>query len=361
MIDLIRVAIFFRLLPGYNEGVVRGLARYSRPAKPWLFHFFERPDSVEVKTFDPHAGVCSTTDPKLAPLFHRMRIPMVNVGISELAPDLAQVGNDDQAIGQMAARHFIDRGFSNFSYFCMGETPSSTRRGSGFSTELGEAGFSCGHYCGMTVDEWLMSLPRHTAIFAYNDFAAAHVADRCRVLGISLPEQVALVGADNTESLCLLSWPSLSSVEVAAERIGQAVGEIIQDMLDGKRVSNRVVPPIGVVTRRSSDLFAIDDPHVSQAMRFISDNASEPIRVGDVMRVVPVARRTLEVRFRALVGRSVLDEIQRVHLDLAKRFLVTTDWQMPRIAAASGFNDVKRFTTVFHEMVGITPTRYRKG
>jgi LacI family transcriptional regulator len=116
-----------------------------------------------------------------------------------------------------------------------------------------------------------------------------------------------------------------------------------------------------VVTRQSSDLIAVEEPEVAAALRFIAEHAHEPIRVHDVVRAVPVARRTLEARFRARLGRSLLDEIQRVHLERAKHLLLTTDWPMPRIAEASGFSDAKRFATVFGAVEGTTPLKFRRG
>jgi LacI family transcriptional regulator len=180
------------------------------------------------------------------------------------------------------------------------------------------------------------------------------------VRGLRLPEDLALVGADNAESICLLSWPPLSSVAVAAERIGQAAGALIDELLVGRTPTSRFLPPLGVVTRQSSDLIAVEEPEVAAALRFIADHAHEPIRVHDVVRAVPVARRTLEARFRARLGRSLLDEIQRVHLERAKHLLLTTDWAMPRIAEASGFSDAKRFATVFGQAEGITPLKFRR-
>lgn len=361
MPDLIRIALLFRLTPGYSEGVVRGLADYARPGKPWLFRFFDKPDASAVRAFAPHAGVCCLTDPVLARRIRRMRFPLVNTGIRELAPRLPQVGNDDRAIGAVVARHFLDRGFTSFAYIAQVDTSSSAGRERGFTATLAVAGHQPVRCVAGDLATWLPSLPCHTAIFAFNDQAAAQVADRCRALGLRLPEDLALVGADNSESLCLLSYPPLSSVAVAAERIGHAAAQMIDDLLGGRAVDNRYLPPLGVVVRQSSDLIAVEDPSVAAALRFIADHVHEPIRVGDVVRAIPAARRTLESRFRALLGRSLLNEIRRVRVERAKHLLLTTDWPMPRIAAACGFSDAKRFSTIFAKITQMTPLRFRRG
>lgn len=361
MPDLIRIALLFRLMPGYNEGVVRGLANHARPGKPWLFRLFSPIDVAEVRAFKPHAGICTLTDDAGATAVRRFRFPLVNLGVREFAPTLPQAGNDDHAIGTMAARHFLDRGFRSFAYLALHSNPGVERRGGGFRDTLAAAGHACAWHTGQDYDAWLRALPRGTAVFAFNDHVAALLAERCRILGLRLPEDLALVGADNTESICLLAWPPLSSVAVAAERIGQAAGALVDELLAGRKPASRFLAPLGVVTRQSSDLIAVEEPEVAAALRFIADHAHEPIRVRDVVRAVPIARRTLEARFRARLGRSLLDEIQRVHLERAKHLLLTTDWAMPRIAEASGFGDAKRFATVFRKMEGKTPFKYRKG
>lgn len=361
MTDLVRIALLFRLTPGYNEGVVRGLAAHARPTRPWLFRFFEKPDATALRAFRPDAGVCCLTDAVVAATIRRLRFPLVNLGMNELAPRLPQAGNDDPAIGAAAARHFLDRGFTAFAYLALADTPAARRREQGFTSILAAAGHQASRHIGAHPDAWLLGLPRRSGIFAFNDQAAAQVADRCRDLRLRLPEDLALVGADNTESLCLLAYPPLSSVAVAAERIGQAAGAMLDGLLAGHAVESRFLPPLGVVTRQSSDLIAVEEPHVAAALRFIRAHATEPIRVHDVARAVPIARRTLEERFRARLGRSLLDEIHRVHLECAKQLLLTTDWPMPRVAEASGFTDAKRFATVFGQSEGTTPLRFRRG
>ena len=361
MPELIRIALLFRLTPGYTEGVVRGLAAYARPDKPWLFQFFERPEPAAIRAFKPQAGICCLTDPITARLIRRLRFPLINIGIGELGPRIPQIGNDDHAIGAAAARHFLDRGFTTFAYVALADTPSSALRETGFVSAITAAGRASARRIGTDLDDWLRSLPRHTAIFAFNDQAAARVSERCRVVALRLPEDLALVGADNTESLCQLAYPPLSSVAVAAERIGHEAGRLLDERLAGRPVTSRFLPPLGVVTRRSSDLIAVEDPHVGAALRFIADHAHQPIRVRDVVRAIPVARRTLEARFRALLGRSLLDELQRARLERAKHLLRTTDLPMPKIATACGFSDAKRFATVFGQSEGTTPLKFRRG
>jgi LacI family transcriptional regulator len=82
--------------------------------------------------------------------------------------------------------------------------------------------------------------------------------------------------------------------------------------------------------------------------------------VSDVVRAAQVARRSLERKFRAVLGRSPLEEIRRARLERVRELLVNTDLPMPTIAVRSGFDSAVRLTTVFREETGLTPTGFRR-
>jgi len=115
-----------------------------------------------------------------------------------------------------------------------------------------------------------------------------------------------------------------------------------------------------VVTRQSSDVLALTDPELAAAVRYIRQHAGNRIGVRDVVRATQVARRSLERKFRAALGRSPLEEIRRARLDRVREMLVNTDLAMPVIAERAGFDSAVRLTTVFREETGLTPTGFRR-
>jgi LacI family transcriptional regulator len=121
-----------------------------------------------------------------------------------------------------------------------------------------------------------------------------------------------------------------------------------------------MLPPMGVIVRQSSDLVAVPDPQVSAALRFIRDQADRPIRVRDVLRQVPVARRALERRFRKWLQRSISEEIRRVHLERSRQLLSQTDLPLSAVARQSGFGDGRQLSVVFRRETGLTPSAYRR-
>jgi LacI family transcriptional regulator len=95
------------------------------------------------------------------------------------------------------------------------------------------------------------------------------------------------------------------------------------------------------------------------ALRFIREQVSQPLQVDDVLDHVALSRRSLERRFRQLVGHSISDEIRHVHVEKAKQLLINTDMAMPQVAAASGFTSATRLGIVFQAEVGEPPTKFR--
>jgi LacI family transcriptional regulator len=173
---------------------------------------------------------------------------------------------------------------------------------------------------------------------------------------------LAVVGVDNDDLLCELARPSLSSIIVPAERIGYEAAALLERLLAAARPPRQplLLPPAGVVARQSSDVLAGGDADVTAAVRFIRDHAHQPLGVDDVLRAVPLSRRSLERRFRALLERGVGEEIRRVHLERAKDLLVTTALSMADVAAQAGFSSVHYLSRVFRQETGLTPTAYRR-
>ena len=133
-------------------------------------------------------------------------------------------------------------------------------------------------------------------------------------MGLNVPDDVAVAGVDNDELLCDLSDPTLSSVALKTEEAGYNAAALLHGLMSGRlRKPQRIlVEPSHVVARRSTDVHATEDRELAKAMRFIQDNIVRPIGGVDVVEHVGCSRRTLELRFRRILGRSVNLEIQLI-------------------------------------------------
>ena len=159
--------------------------------------------------------------------------------------------------------------------------------------------------------------------------------------------------------LCQLSNPPLSSVEQGARRIGFQAAALLDRLMAGRRPRRRkyVVPPEGIVVRRSSDVIAVEDEDIAAALALIQARACGGIKVQDVARAAALSRSQLDRRFKTVVGRTIHDEIRRVRLEQAQRLLAGTSLPLKQIALRCGFRTVQHLTELFHEFMGVAPGR----
>jgi LacI family transcriptional regulator len=306
------------------------------------------------------------------------------VNVCGVLPDLPfpRVGIDDHAVGAAAAAHFLERGFRHFAFVGHTDHAYSTRRERGFAESLRMAGHSpaCFREAGRfdprgrvwaldpRLSRWVRALPKPVGLFACNDVWGCQLSEACRQSEVAVPEEVAILGVDNDDLLCELARPSLSSVAVPGEAIGFEAAALLDRMLSrgpgearpGTRKPPLLLPPRQVVTRRSSDILAVDDPYVAEALGVIRRRAGRAMSVDDVVDLVPLSRRSLERRFRSCLGRGVWEEIRRVQLERAKELLAGTELPMSAVAAAAGFSESKQLSVVFRQETRMTPTAFRR-
>src|SRR5204863_7291491 len=128
---------------------------------------------------------------------------------------------------------------------------------------------------------WILGLPRPLGLAAANDIHGLRALDACRRAGRAVPEEVAVVGADDDAELCELSDPPLSSVAFNPERVGYEAAALLDRLMNRQSPPREplLVPPLAVSTRQSTDILAIDDPDVARAIHYIRRHAFEGISV----------------------------------------------------------------------------------
>jgi LacI family transcriptional regulator len=374
-----RIALLIGQDIGYTRDVLRGIQAYGRSQPDWIFR--DGPPDPRIlgplKEWQPHGIIAHLFDKNLANRLVKFRAPLVNTTntLNDLRVPLVEV--DHARIGKMAAEYFLHRGFRHFGYFGSSWTGFSKDREAAFADRLAESGFrldSCyaeylprppiaDSWKGVDVKAhaWLKALPKPVAILSSNDVPARELAEICRELELHIPEQVALLGVDNDDLECHLCTPLLSSIELGSERVGYEAAKMLHQLMERRPLKQRtiLVPPLRIVTRQSTDTLAIQDNDVAAALAFIRNSAHEEINVDAILRGVPLSRRALERKFRDQLGRTVLEEIRRARLELAKSLLSETNLPMPTIATRCGFSGARRLAVVFRQIVGATPTEYR--
>ncbi len=379
MRKLRRVALLIEPTHEYGRGLLRGIARYMRAHEYWRADLVALRESswadVSRRRGQYDGIVFRSTGGGLREQLPE-GVPGVDVSAWFVNDTYPAVMTDDRAVGAMAAEYFMDLGHKEFAFFAVEPRHDAEERLQGFTEKLVNSGHRVhqrvlpAHGAG-TVDSedmarrlvgWLGDLPKPVGLLGFNDHSARVVAEACQQAGILVPEEVAIVGVDNDALICEFAATPLSSVEQNSERIGFQAADILARMMAGKRVSRKttLVPPSRVVVRRSSDVLAIEDASVAQAVRFIRDHADEGLRVEDVLDHLEVSRRSLELRFRKTLSRTPAEEIRRARVERAKVMLTETELRIGQISDRLAFGNPKVFVTVFRRETGMTPSEYRR-
>jgi LacI family transcriptional regulator len=376
--EFTRVALVIDVTAGFFADAVRGIAAYARPNRPWVFRTLtpRHLDIRRLRGWQPHGIIAAVHSQKMADAVLSLGVPSANIGLASHT-GMADIANDDIAIGGVAAEHLLTRGLSHFGYIGHARRDVLDGRRQGFSRRLRRARLRLHEFylplratrsrLSLAQDEraiidWLRSLPKPAGVMACNDGRGWEVMEACRQAGLRIPEDVALIGVDNVDPLCRLSFPPLSSVAVAAERIGYEAAVVLDKMMSGHPGPRRPVriSPLGVVTRQSTDVVSVEDAQVAAALRFIRQNGNRPLRVSDVARAAASNRRTLERKFRELLASSIHDRIDEEHVTRAKTLLSDTFLPMTEVAEQSGYASQAALSVAFRRALSATPSSYRR-
>jgi LacI family transcriptional regulator len=291
----------------------------------------------------------------------------------------ARVLEDHAHAAQLAAEHFLSRGFENFVFYSDEDNWSYVERGEGFAQALRRAGRQCAwlrwnqaaeHITGR--EQWtrkrkwlagkLKEAPKALAVFAASDQHALDVLESCQMARLAVPEEVAIVGAENY-LLAPDAMPiPLSSVDTNLEVLGYRGAELLEELMEGRRPPREPIriPAAGIVTRKSSDLLAVKHKGVGNSLRFIWEHFQEPIRVKDLLNVAGMSRRGLHKAFLENIGRTPGQELQRLRIERAKRLLADSSHKIEVLAGMCGYQSANTFSVAFKNATGVTLKQFRE-
>lgn len=369
-----RVAVLVELSSAHGRGLVRGIAQYARRHTDWSLHLEEsgplRATPAWLSDWPGEGIIARLETPGITRAVLAKQVPVVNVSGYTASVRVPQVDMDDQAVCELAMEYFRQRSYRHFAYCGNPRFEWSTRRQELFRRCVAADGgtltcFQLGDSprSAAALQTWLKLLPQPCALLACNDLGGCRVIEACEQAGLAVPAQIAVLGVDDDPILCAVCRPQLSSVVPDAEGIGYLAAQTLHRMLRGETYPKQpqLVRPLAVQPRESTDATAVDQWHVSQALRFIHGNATRNIGVADVVVQARASRRFLEMQFNAVVGRSIHAEILRVRVETAQRLLATTTLPLKTVAARAGFRRADYLSSVFRQKLGCTPGNYRAG
>jgi len=374
----LQVALIIESSLASGRKILEGIAQYVREHGTWSLYFAPRNVDTALpgwlRRWKGDGIIARVQDRRIAGGLKKTGLPVVDVWgrVAEGAFPLVHV--DNAAIARLAADHLLERGFKNFGCCALADVNWSEQRSAAFVRAVRVWGHGCPvHWLPdylspesswakeqERLTRWLRRLEKPAGVFAVNDDMGLRVLDACRRGGISLPDQLAVVGADNDEVICRLGDPSLSSVAAGHARVGYEAARLLTALVRGRAAPNGplLIAPTKVVTRASSDVLMIEDPLVAEALRVVRQRACRGARVGDVADEIGASRTTLKRRFRQVLKRSVHEEIVAVQLKEAQSLLAETDLPLKQIAKRAGFSRLSYMCVAFKRLVGMPPGQY---
>ena len=394
--EIPRVAVLLPTSVKTCREMLQGVLRYSQLHGPWALQIVEGREGEQqlahFRSWNCTGIIGNLNDRFFGPFLAETSAPVVltnptnTLRVTDAEPSsvlgrlvVGVVSCDNAPIGRAAARYFLERGFTNFAF--VGDVNDATwseERRIAFSAELAAHGHACHVYRVRAMrlrrdaarerrqlSAWIAALPGRTALFVANDVRGRQVLDACRDADVSVPSDLSVLSCDNDELYCETSVPQLSSIQMDAEQAGYAAAAYLDRIMRGRE--KRPAKPrsitytvAGLVTRYSSETATCRDPVVERALALIRQGAGDMPTIAELARRLGVSRRLLELRFRAVLDRTVHEEIVNVRIDRVKKLLLDTTESVERIAEACGFATTSHLCSVFRRFTGTTPAAYRR-
>ena len=370
--------ILVTLMPhdAHCQGVLLGVAAYCREHGDVEVQFSHGERALRGQSEHVDGILTSIDDDAAVEAAAASPIPIVNVSSVYSEAPCPTVCTDDEAIGRMAAEHLLRQGYRQFAYHLEGRVAFSRQRLAGFRMRLGEVGHLCHVFDSAALGDrgtspadiraatrdWVRRLPKPVGLFTHSDVRASALVKICREAEVDVPNEAGNMGSGNDLVIGASTKPTLTSTDNAPDAVGYRAAATLIDLIRGRQpaIHRDLVPPRRVIERQSTQPAFVADEGLREAIRFIRAHAPDAITVSDVVRHVPLSRRTLERRFQECLARSPADEIRRAHFERARHLLAETSLKLSEVAIASGYSRFSSFAAAFRAAHDQTPTEYRE-
>ena len=298
-----------------------------------------------------------------------VRIPVVflDVGFSEGRQNV--VYHDSTAMGRLAAKELLSIGNESFGYVAhpMG-LPWDRERHRSFADTLALNGFTCSMHRLPSLEmkdrkmmselkSYLRAIPKPCGILAANDEIAALVIAITMKLGLSVPDDVSVVGIDDNPTYVESGAVSITSIVPDWEMDGQLAGKmLLAHLADPAQKWEKVCSPMrGIIHRASTQrMRRINHQLVRKALAFIRDKACDGITSADVIRHLGCSRSLANLRFREATGKSILETIHDVRFRTATDMLANGRLSAQVVAARCGYKSTSFFRSEFKRRMGVS-------
>lgn len=379
---MIKILVLIDSTTEFSRRFLTGLIKYANENGPWTF--FRLPSYYKalygeigimerIKEWEIDA-VIAQWEYEGVDFLDQLDIPVFLQSYRNMSGRYSRISGDYIGAGVMAAQFFAKRYFKNFAFYGNNNFFWSKARGDGYRQEIEKHGGNYYHFESkklnemqwsanhMALNEWLLSLPKPIALFACDDNSALQIAEMCKINNINIPNELSLLGVDNDELICNLSYPTISSIVTDDEKGGYNTGKRLHNLIINKSNAsfNIVIDPIRIELRQSTEKYDILDKHILSLIKYINNNITSKISISDLIEIVPLSRRNMEKKFRDATGFSIYQFITNIRIDYMSNELLTTDKSLLEIALEIGFDDVRSAYRIFKKSTGYSPITFRK-
>lgn len=379
-----KIILLIDISEEYGQNLTKGIVKYSKEHGPWVFCkmplFYRETHGVEgivkfAKEWGANGIIAHLDNALDIKKIHEAGISLIVEDFKERFEGTSNITGGYFETGEMGAEYFIKKGFKHFGFYGFKNIVWSRERFEGFQNYLSDHKFAVHNfdqdhqgektlwfYKPSLLSQWLKSLPKPIAIMACDDERAQHITEACKQAQIPIPEQIAVLGVDNDQMICNLSDPPLSSINLDTEKGGYEAAKLIHFLISEKKQTpqNIVVKPTHIITRHSTDITSASDELIAKALKFIHLNIADKINVSDVLKEVPLSRRSFEKRFYDITGVAVYKYIYNLKIQKFAERLLETDKTVSEIAMESSFALSNNISRQFKQVKGCTPSEYRK-
>lgn len=367
---------------GFSRDVLRGLIQYSNEHGPWVFYrlptyykiLYGKEGIVEWAKKWKADAILAQWDHEGTNLLSTLNIPVILQNFKTRSSCFSNLTGDYEGTGAMAAKFFIKRRYRNFAFYGNKGVIWSKERADGYRREVERVGGNYYYFESedlggkrwndtyVELDNWLNDLPKPVALFACDDDFALRISQICKLNNIKIPEDIALLGVDNDELICNLSDPPISSIVTEVFKGGYEAGRLIDRMLQGEISTpyDIKIMPTRFELRKSTEKYDIENAYIEKVVKYIEDNFRSEIDISYLTELVPLSRRSLEVKFKKEMGTTIYQFILSCRIDYLAHLLITTDRTLYDIALDAGFSDHKNVSRNFKKYKGLTPVEYKK-
>jgi LacI family transcriptional regulator len=367
----------------YSKCLLQGISRYSAENGHWSFcrmplYYRETLGTRGILDWakDWRAdGIIGQLYNEMETELYQSPFPVIAQDFKERFRYIPNITGQYRETGKMGAEYFLKKGYTNFAFYGFNNIVWSRERAEGFESTVNQFGYQVHYfehkkarstdiwyYKSKSLSKWLRSLPKPIALMACDDNQGVHITEACKQNKIRVPQEVAVLGVDNDVMLCELSDPPLSSIVLDIEQAGYDTARAMDLMITGrvKFYRNILVPPLKVVTRSSTDIYASRDGNIANALDFIHKNIDQNLLVDQIVREVPMSRRSLEKRFVEVTGLPIYKYIFKLRIEKLAQKLVSSELSVFEIALEMGLPDSKNISRQFRQIMGCTPVEYRR-